>query len=242
MGLINASPLIGIVKSYRLVWISGRFGGHKTSFAYKLAEEFLKDGYRLISNNRSVWTDDLEKIEYLKIDGEYSLKSVVLLDEGGMFFKSSRQVEMIAAYARKMDCIYLLPSFWPPTRSAQVLTIQPVFNFKSTGLPLVVYQWRVKLGTFSDKGTFFWWRPSEVYGIYDTKDPGDYAGEIVEFLIEKTEEFKEKYGRGDRGRSNELSGLEANEQDLFSESLNALSDVAEVISSIPIKKRGRRRV
>ncbi len=240
MGLIGATALLGIIKSYRLVWIGGRFGGHKTSLAYKISQPFLEDGYRLISNNRSVWGDDLENIDYLQYDNDYILKSVILLDEGGLFFKSSRQVEMIASFARKMDCIYLIPSFWPPTRSAQVLTIQPVFNFKSAGLPIVAYKWRVKLGVFADSGLFFWFNPSEVYGIYDTKDPGDYAGEIVQFLIEKTEEYNKLYNRG--RDVNQLSDLEASKEDIFSDAMAGLAESADTISAIPYKNSRRRRL
>jgi hypothetical protein len=240
MGLINANPLLGIVKSYRLVWIGGRFGGHKTSLAYKLSQPFLDDGYRLISNNRSVWADDLEQVQIIGEGAESLLKSVVILDEGGLFFKSTRQIEMIASFARKMDVIYLIPSFWPPTRSAQVLTIQPIFNFKSAGLPLIAYKWRVKLGAFSDSGYFFWWRPNEIYGIYDTKDPGDYAGQIVEYLIEKTEDWKRIQGR--YNRDDQISNLEVSEEELFADSVQGLAEAVDSFTSIPIKNSRRRRV
>lgn len=241
MGLIGASSLLGIIKSYRLVWIGGRFGGHKTSLAYKISETFLKDGYKLITNNRSVWADPLDTVDYQKIDNDYILKSVVLLDEGGLFFKSTRQVEMIASFARKMDCIYVIPSFWPPVRSAQVLTIQPIFNFKSAGLPLIAYKWRVKLGAFADSGYFFWWWPNEIYGIYDTKDPGEYAGEIVQFLIDKTEEYNKLYNRG-RSDINSLSELEATNEELLQDAVSGFAEAADTIAAIPIKNRRGRRV
>lgn len=238
MGLINASPILGIIKSYRLLWIGGRFGGHKTSLAYKISQLFLDDGYRLVANNRSVWADDIEKLDFIGQGDESVLKSVVLLDEGGLFFKSSRQIEMIAAYARKMDNIYILPSFFPPTRSAQVVTIQPVFNFKAAGLPLIVYKWAVKLSAFKDSGTFLWWRPNEIYGIYDTKDPGDYAGEIVQWLIEKTEEYKIRCNRGQR--SDGLPDLEASSEELLMDAVTGFSEAADIIAAVPLKKRGRR--
>jgi len=145
---INAFSCLGSVSLYRLVWICGKFGGHKTSFSFAIAEEYLKQGYRLITNCKSVWADDIKDIE---LNENNQLKAVIILDEGGHYFQSSRQIEQIASYANKMDCIYLFPSFFPPARSAQIFQIQPIFSFKMTGIPLIIYRWRVKLGGFEDK-------------------------------------------------------------------------------------------
>ena len=82
------------------------------------------------------------------------LNAVVVMDEAGLALKATRQVEAMAAYAAKMDCIYLFPSFFPPIRAAQVVTVQPVFSFVQIGLPVIVYRWRVKIGSFDDRGTF----------------------------------------------------------------------------------------
>lgn len=228
---LNAEPFFGIVASYRLCWIGGRVGGHKTSLAYAIAEQFLNRGYRLISNNRSVWADDPRTV---RLDDNGMLRAVVLLDEGGLSFKSSRQVEMIASYPAKMDIIYLIPSFWPPTRAAQVLVCQPLFNFKSAGIPLVLYKWRVKIGGMEDQGKFLWWNPASIYGIYSRQDPGDTASEIIEYLVEKTGEFRKHYERSDR-----LSTLEEN-QGPFDQLIDAAENMAEAadqLSTIPVRKR-----
>lgn len=233
MGLIGAYAFTSLISSYRLLWIGGRFGGHKTSLAYHLAQGFLDSGYRLLSNNQCVWRDKIENVDLC--DEHNKLHAVVVLDEGGLAFKSSKQIEMIASYARKMDVIYIIPSFWPPTRAAQVLTCQPVFNFKSAGLPLVFYKWRVRLGNFEDKGLFAWWRPSEVYGIYSTQDPGDTSTEIVEYLIKKTEEYRMRYGY-----SNELPKMEVTSEDIMADVSQDFADAVERIASIPIRRRGRK--
>ena len=44
MSFVGASGLLQLIQSYRLVWIGGRFSGGKTSFALRIAEEFLQDG------------------------------------------------------------------------------------------------------------------------------------------------------------------------------------------------------
>jgi hypothetical protein len=231
MGLVNSEVAIATVQSYRLVWISGRFGGGKTSLAFKLAEHFLKYGYRLVTNSRCVWADDINNIQ---LDEDNHLKAVVVLDEGGLWFKSSKQIEMIASYAAKMDVIYLLPSFWPPTRSAQVLVIQPIFNLMAAGVPSIFYRWRVKIGSFDDKGWFLWNFPEEIYGIYSRQDPGDSGAEIVEFLIERTNEYRERHGRKD-----EFSEMESgiSETERFADSVETLAQAADVFASIPIRKR-----
>jgi hypothetical protein len=82
------------------------------------------------------------------------------MDEAGLALKA-RQVGM-AAYA-KMDCIYLFPSFFPPIRAAQVVTVQPIFSFVQIGLPVIVYRWRVKIDP--DDGEFRLGLASEVWSL-----------------------------------------------------------------------------
>jgi hypothetical protein len=238
MGLINSTVFMGTLQSYRLCWISGRFGGGKTSFAYKVAEDFLKRGYRLITNNESVWADDLSKVDLLD---NGMLHAVILLDEGGLWFKSSKQIEMIASYAAKMDCVYIIPSFWPPTRAAQVLTVQPIFNLKGTGIPIVVYKWKVKLGGFMDSGTFLWSNPGEIFGVYSRQDPGDTGADIVEYLIEKTEAYRNRFGRG-RKTFDGLPGLETevSSTDLLLEASENMAQAVDTWTSIPVRKSNKR--
>lgn len=234
MGFINADPFMGIISSYRMCWIGGRFGGHKTSLAYMIARNYLEKGYRLITNNRSVWADNMEKINF---NERGQLQVVVLLDEGGLYFKNSRQIQTVASYARKMDMIYLFPSFYPVARVAQVLTAYAMFNLNSAGIPAYFYKWRVKLGAFQDSGTFVWWRPSEIYGIYDTLDPGDSGTEIVEWLIKKTGEYRESFGRGSDG----VPDMEENEADQLSDAASAMAEAADTIAAVPFKgRRGRK--
>jgi len=199
--LIGAGGVLGILDMYRLIWISGKFGGHKTALAFQLAEIYLKRGYRLITNSRCVWADDIGQME---LNENNQLHAVCVMDEGGLYFKSGRQVEQIAAYAAKMDIILIFPSFFPPTKSAQVVNIQPIVSLKSTGLPIIIYKWAVRLGSFKENGWFFWWNPSEIYGIYSRQDPGDDPEIIVNFLAKKSDEYRKTYGRK---TTNELFNL-----------------------------------
>lgn len=235
MGLINAGTFISVVNNYRLLWIAGRFGGGKTSLAFMMAQEWLKKGYRLVTNGRCIWSDKLDDLEFVDEFGH--LKLIVVLDEGGLEFKGTRQVEAIASYAAKMDVIYILPSFWPPVRSAQVVIAQPLFGFTRIGVPLIIYKWRVKLGGFDDGGYFGWWLPSEIYGVYSRQDPGDLAEDIIDFLVEKAEKFRGLYGR-----KNRLRQVEVSSEDLIADAAStfagAIDDASESLSISKRKRRG----
>lgn len=190
--LINGDEIYNVIQAYRLVWISGRFGGGKTSLAFYLSKYWLDKGYRLVTNGASVWSDELDNV---RLDSENKLHCVFLLDEGGLDFKANRQIEAIASYARKMDCIYLIPSYSEPCRPARVVTIQAVFTLQSIGLPIIFYKWRVLLAEQKTGGMFAWMFPSEVYGVYSTLDPGAECSEIIGWAIERKNEFLKAYGR-----------------------------------------------
>lgn len=224
------------LQAYRLCWINGRFGSGKTSVAYMLVKNYLDKGYRLITNNRCVWADDMADVKPLP-DGK--LKCIVILDEGGLEFKANRQIEMVAAYAAKMDVMYIIPSYFPPARAAQVLTVQAVFNFKSAAIPLVVYKWRIRIGgNFDDKGFFLWWRPNEIYGIYSRSDPGAKSRKIVSWIVEQTEAYRKHWGYEGEDELLNMEG-EGGQVDLFADSVEGLADAVGAMQALP--KRGRRR-
>lgn len=229
---INAGGLFDIVKSYRICWIGGKTGGHKTSFAYALAERFLQDGYRLVTNNRCVWADDPRKVQ-LNSDG--MLKSIVIMDEGGRWIKSSAQMEAVLSYPAKMDVIMLIPSYWPPVRTAQVLSVQALFSMRQTGIPAIVYRWSVRLGAFSDNGYFIWIRPNFYYGLYSRRDPGDSAGPIVDWLISRTNEFEAMWGRS---RNNGVYDLaKPSEADILNDAVAGFEEAVSQFTSSALSKR-----
>jgi hypothetical protein len=234
MGFVNATPIMGVLEMYRLIWISGRFGGHKTALAYKMAVPFLEKGYKLATNNKSVWGDKLEDIQ---LNEKNQLHCVCILDEGGLYFKSGRQVEQIAAYAAKMDIVYIIPSFWPPTAAAQIINIQPVVSLKATGLPIIIYKWKVSIGQFKEKGWFFWWAPQEIYGIYSRQDPGEDPDKIIQFLIERSNQFRARYGH----EANKVFSLgEISEGDKILEASEVLQGAFANLETLP-RGRGRKR-
>lgn len=231
---INAEPIFGVLDMYRLIWISGRFGGHKTALSVAISERYEKKGYRLATNMRCVWADPLDQIQ---LNEKNQLHSVIILDEGGLYFKTGRQVEQIAAYAAKMDCVYIIPSFWPPTKAAQIINIQPVVSLKAAGIPAIFYKWRVDIGSFKDRGFFIWWNPAEIYGIYSRQDPGDDPDEIVQFLVDRANEYRKRYGR----KVNEVFTLDQiSEGDRIEEAAMVFADSADSMAAV-LGRRSKRR-
>lgn len=222
MGLVNAGSVLQMVRNYRLVWLSGRFSGGKTSLAFEMARNYAEMGYRIITNTKSIWADDLEKT---KMEDGGHVRAVVILDEGGTEFKRNSQVEEITAYSAKMDLIFLVPSFFPPANKFQVLEIQPVWNLKPIGIPYIQYKWSVKVGNFKDQGSFGWLFPQSIYGVYSRQDPGAKTDQIVDWLVERKDQFRELHGKS-RG-SDKLSKMEKSgmaEAELFSDSVESLKE------------------
>lgn len=237
MPIVNGEGVLGILDMYRLIWISGRFGGHKTALAFQIAKRYLEKGYRLITNSRCVWADDWENVE---LDENDKVHAVIVFDEGGLYFKSGRQVEQIAAYAAKMDCVYIFPSFFPPTTLAQIVNIQPVVSLKATGLPVIIYKWTVKIGQFKENGWFFWWNPKEIYGIYSRQDPGEDPEAIVQFLSSKVDEYRKRYGR--KTNDSIFALEEISEGDQILEAAQLIAQSNDELGGELSRSRRRRRI
>lgn len=230
--LLGGGSILPNIQNYRLCWIAGRPGSYKTSLSMFIAEHYMKQGYRLISNCRTVWADNPKDVQLLDND---QLKAVVILDEGGRDFKAGKQIEEIAAYTRKMDTLFLIPSYWPPTKEAQILTIQARWNLMAIGIPFVAYKWTIKLGSFRDEGNFAFWNPSKVFGIYSTKDPAAEAKAIVNFLVKRKDEYRGRFGYDDV-----ISDLEeVTEIDIFREAVGEMAQAITDLSSVA--PRGRKR-
>ncbi|MFC1936776.1 hypothetical protein ACFLYP_03825 [Chloroflexota bacterium] len=237
MGLINGGQIISIVRDYRLLWMPGKFAGGKSSFAIYLAGLLAKEnGYRIITNMWTVWNDDIEEVRLLE---NGMLKCVVILDEGGLHFKSSAQIEQIAAYASKMDCIYIIPSFFPPTPKAQVVTVQPVYSLKAAGIPAIRYEWQVRVEGWRDQGTFWWWWPYEIYGVYSRQHPGTRPERIIQFLVERMEDYVRQF-EGDSTDS--LPEMEQGSiEDLLYDAVGQISEVSRNWSPVPARKTKQKR-
>lgn len=189
MGLIGAEVAQDMLDQFRMVWLGGRVGGHKTSLALMLARPYLEKGYRLITNFPCAWSDDIKTVT---LDEKGFLRAVVILDEGGRFIKLSSQIEAICSYPGKMQMILVISSFTRPAPLARAFYIKAGSAYFRYGLPLVRYEWGLE--DDNQSGGFWWWCPAEIYGVYSRNNPGFGAQGIVNFLIEQEQAFERYHG------------------------------------------------
>lgn len=181
MPLYFANSLLGNLQTYRLLHISSRFGSGKTALAFCLAN-YLKEigAVRYIcSNVYSPWVDKLEDVQ---LDDYGNVDACLIMDEAGMFMQSKWKAQRYMAYMRKYNVICIMPSAIPPAAIVSFMKVRRIFNGDVFGLPLWVYKMRLIDGDEATKETFYWWNPSEIFGLYDTAGfPSDDA-QIEDYL------------------------------------------------------------
>ncbi len=169
MPLIQGSPVLHMLNQFRVAWVMGGYGSGKTSGAIYIAHELYKTGkYRYILGNfNSVWTDSPEKV--ILRDGAF-VDAVVILDEGGLFMRLSRDADSFLLGLRKLNITILVPSVLPPAQRIKGLQFQRILNLQAFGLPMWVYENRLYIGSEKERSIYGWWNPGEVFGVYDTMD------------------------------------------------------------------------
>jgi hypothetical protein len=194
MPFLSADVAFATLHGYRLCWLPGAYGNGKTLLAIGMyAQYFRSRGYRLVSNLRSVWTEpDLDAIG---MDENGHLKAFILIDEGGQYFTSGRSIKDITRNPRKMDYILAFPSFHDPHRKAQIYQIQPIWSYRSAGIPMINYQWSVKIGHYKNQGSFQWFGFQEMFGTFSSSDPGYSPAKIRKWLDFQNAEFRRIFGR-----------------------------------------------
>jgi len=145
-GFLFADAFLRMVANHRVVWLSGRFGGGKTSLAVWIAAWLVRNRYaaRLVSNIPIVGRVDPPPVPIND--------SVILLDESWMYVDSWSDVKAYAAFLRKANLYLLLPSVWPPHSRLRILECHRVFNGVAIGLPFWVYRWSLGMASISEKG------------------------------------------------------------------------------------------
>jgi len=222
----------------RTLVLTGRLSSGKTCLAVELAERYLRKGYRLISQTKCVWNDSLEDI---KPDSSGRYKAVVIIDEGGLYFRTQKSASAISSFAAKVDTYIIFAGKKVPHLDLCTLTAQVWFDFfKWFLIPLKVWKYEVQNGSKSYSGKFLqtgWWM---YWGIYDTLDPGDNPAFIVEWFKKATKQFFELYGR-----TYQISDVESDGGDdssefsqEFANSVRSLQHAASTLSKF--KTGGRR--
>ena len=159
---IGAETYFRLVRNYRHVWFRGRYGGGKTSLAVATALNLLDSGLvKCCVANVPIAFGEQGLPEVAE-------NAVILMDEGGLFWKTGRAFEKVAAYLRHQNIVVLIPSITPPSLQFRTLTVQRIFNLAAiTGVNVWIYQWTIRAGGISEQGKFIWAFP-KVFRYYDT--------------------------------------------------------------------------
>jgi hypothetical protein len=191
---INAGEFLGMLSAFRILWISGRFGGGKTSLAAMLAAWLLANGKveSVVSNL---------KLSFSTLPVTPLYNAAVVLDESWIYLDDRSSVTTYAAFVRKFNHYLLLPSVWPPHNRFTFLSVQRVFNGYAVGLPMWFYRWQLGMRSVKEKGYFAVANPAAIFGHYDTEFvPVDDGG--ISDAIKTTGE-----SRGFKGKASQLQPL-----------------------------------
>lgn len=250
MPLYGAANVLDVTHLFKVCWIKGRYGGGKTILAWRLAYELYRQGKirHIVSNCRSVWADSPLDIQVA--EGRY-LDTAIILDEGGLFLRTGRDIDPLLAFMRKFNVILLIPSVKPPASGVRFFSIQRMYNFAGIGLPLWWYRATLRYDDQRETYNFAWWQPAEMFGIYDTSDtPVDDNG-LSDWLVNHMNGVIEANGQGKQARAKRLGGeavgasfLDGGGGDATSESLmeaaSQIGNVVSVLEAVGNQKRRRR--
>lgn len=223
-----------------MCYITGRLGSGKTLLAVELCERYLKRGYKMLSQISCVWNDDISS---MRMDDYGRRKVVILIDEVGLYFRKAATAGSVSSFARKQDCYLIFAGRKAPHEDLCDLSLQLWFDFfKWFLIPLKVWRFDRINGRKTYHGyvwQFAWW---EYYGVYDTLDPGDNPGLLVETVKKWTREFFERYNRKYSISDVDTSG-DDNETEVLNDLLSSVrkvGDVSKELASVARKqKRGR---
>lgn len=168
-----------MVSRYRLLWLSGRYGGGKTSLAVYLAARFCQAGLTdKIVSNTPLQLQELGRLD--PRDVHDVTDCCLVMDESWRYVGAGmdKQVREWMAYMRKRNQILLMPSVMDIARSLRVVRIERKFNFMAFGLPVWWYTWFVNSATAKEKSQWFWWHPARVFALYDHSLP-----EMDDFVV-----------------------------------------------------------
>lgn len=237
MPILGGATFLQTFKAYKFCWLSGRVGGGKTSLAFYLAGSLFNEGRvnNIVSNIPSV----ISTFPHPEMPAK---DSVLIVDEGGLYLKFSRDFETIAAMLRKMNNYVILPSFIPPAREFRYLTVQREANLgRIIPLPvnIWIYTWRLRMGNVEETGWFAWSNPECVFGLYDSDAaPADDAGVtpwVEAYTKKRMVSYNDYYSGKDKGKgsvkdTHEVrAGSDGSQRLVHSEVTNSIRDASEAM-------------
>jgi len=243
----------------KICTITGRLGSGKTLLAMELARYYLDRGYSLVTNTKTVWADNPIRVMERAVENQakkqkeieaaghnyiapFQVRSVSIVDEGGLYARSPKFALDLASFARKTDQIIVFSGKKLPHSSLCDLQVVMWFDFyKNFGLPFKLWQWSYRLSPKKIYyGKLIQTRWQDLYGIYSTIDPADNADKILDFSVKATRNLFKVYGReyklSDMGATTNPSP-----EDAMEELASSLADVVELANSPVSNGKGRGR-
>lgn len=190
--LFGADVVLGWMYSERVTCIEGAQGGGKTSLAYALAIDMIKNqdrGFRyLISNVASDFNDNIEDV--VPRDGKH-LDCVIIFDEIGKFLNKNNSplANNLIADLRKINCILILPSRNETQKDLRHFVIEPSANLRSLGIPAIIYKAWLDRRSSHSKSEFAFIGDNGVYGRYDSNEVVEDSQGIIPWLLKTKEEI-----------------------------------------------------
>ena len=225
MKKIGGNEIFGLLREYRFLWIEGRVGGGKTSFAVELAEFYAEKGYRVVANIPVAFAEDAREVNLMD-DGMAHV--FMILDEGGMWLPSDAAAKRFRAFLAKLDIMVVLSSTEEPPRSFRRVRLEPEINFLKVGLPMVFYRWALSRGRKEDSGKFLWMNPKSPWGKYSRQYPAISANGLDTLMDRLVSQFVAHHG------DEEVVPNDASERNWFAvteqDAAAALIDAAEIMA------------
>lgn len=187
---VFADEFLEIFSAFRVVKISGRFGGGKTHFGFALAAWLLSTGRvnHVFTNVPCVFSTPAFSP---------AVDLAILLDESWQYLEGREDVMSYAAFLRKFNHYLILPTVFPIHRRLDFLNVQRVFNAQIVGLPLWIYRWSLSMGKIRESGIFGVYNPGALYGLYDTEyvptDDGGISAALLDGLASKGWKKRNRY-------------------------------------------------
>jgi hypothetical protein len=170
LDLLSNDPF-PLILPFRLVQITGRYGGGKTALAVHWARRLASESYvAYVCSNIPLALPVLAEYSERPRDLRYTC---FIIDEAWQYLAldaSANAVKNELAYLRKYGSFMLLPSVIPLTKHISSFpNISFIFSFSRIfGLHWWVYYWQVGTGKRAVTGYWWWLTPSSVWGIYDS--------------------------------------------------------------------------
>ena len=204
-GLAGAAEFLETLEKERVCFIAGHFGSFKTAFSVYLGLHFGRLGYHFVAPFKCVlnaWP--IPKFRNPS-DG---VGAIIVLDEGGLWWRTRKTVDEFAAYCRKLDIYVLIPSKTEPHPSLQALILQFTGGWRDLGVQVLQGSWWHSHGGQASGGRFDWYRPQQVWGLYDSTDPAtdEYMAEIIASWTSQMKQWHRRRGSGPRDFSSESHG------------------------------------